>query len=101
MAANIEEVITTNTTTFIQTTIGQGASLGFFGATSGTALVKKLLNDGTAKSVTDSLQAPLSITLGTDATINVFVGSGTDLSITTTSLVGTLTVTSNPLKATN
>ena len=101
MAHNIEKTITTNTTTFIQTTIGQGASLSFSGATSGNAALKKLLNDGTAMDLTDDAGTPIIVTLGSDLLLNVWVGAGTDISVVTTSLVGTLIVTSNPLKATH
>jgi len=99
MSSNIEKTITTNTTTFITTTIGQGVSLGFTGATSGNGAVKKLLNDGTTMDVTDDAGTALVVDLSADLTVNAWVGFGTDISIVTTSLVGTLVVTANPLKS--
>ena len=98
MSANIEVSITTNTNTLINTTVGQGASLGFFNASAGSFAIKKALNDGTLVAITDENGVELSIT-AIPTTVNLFVGSGTDIYITSTGISGTLIVTSNPLKS--
>ena len=98
MSANIEKSITTNTSTFINTTVGQGASLSFSGAGAGSFTIKKALNDGTLMDVTDDTGAAVVITV-MPTTINLWVGSGTDLHVTSSGISGTLVVTSNPLKS--
>ena len=100
MANDILKTITTNTDTFISTTIGQGASLSFSGASAGTATIQKMLPDGTLMDMTDDLGAATIISVF-PSLINVWVGAGCDISIKTLSLGGTLTVTSLPLKSTN
>ena len=100
MAKDIVKTITTNTDTFLNTTVGQGASLSFSGATGGTATIQKKLPDDTLIDITDDVGTATIVSVF-PSLVNVWVGAGCDLSIKTESLTGTLLVTSLPLKSTN
>lgn len=96
----VSDPITSNTDTFIATTIGQGTSMSFSGQTGGTATVQKRLPNGTNIDVTDLAGVPLIISVF-PTTANIWTGAGCDISIKTESISGTLLVTMLPLKSTN
>ena len=97
MAKDIVVIITTNTTTdIVSDTRGEGVSLSFSGATSGTITIQKKLPDGTFIDVTDDAGAASVVTVF-PTTINARVGRGADVAVKTALLVGTLTVTALPL----
>ena len=96
----VSDPITTNTDTFIATTIGQGSSISLSGQTAGTATVQKRLPNGTNIDITDENGAPLVISVF-PTTVNIWVGAGCDISVKTESISGTLLFTMLPIKSAN
>jgi len=90
--------ITTNTTTKIVTTKGQGASLSLSGAV-GTFTFRKELPNGDLIDITDDAGNAIAITV-LPTTINLWVGSGCVIHLLSAGMTGRLIVTALPLTST-